>query len=134
VERLLGVMLSPIVTVLDDEDLQHYARFTLSVMRLEENAHPFDRAVHLFPCSMELYTRLQQALSHLPQDVFRRRLGLASSVFLSAASQLGGKPVFSARGYGSRAQFFRDIYSCALAVLRAPYSPEVGHDLFVTPG
>src|ERR1700728_3034776 len=123
VHRLLGALLSPLVTVLDDQDLHHYARFTLSVMRLEEHLHPFVKSAGISPGSMEIHGRLNQALSHLPHDVFRRRLSLSVSLFLSAASHLGGKLILSRKGYPSRAQFFRDTFGASVAVLNAPYPP-----------
>jgi AcrR family transcriptional regulator len=129
VHRLLGALLSPLVTQLEDQDLQHYARFTLSVMRLDEHLHPFVKSADISPDSMEIHARLNQALSHLPHDVFRRRLSLACSLFLSAASHLGGKLVLSRKGYPSRAQFFRDTFGASVAVLNAAYPPEAGNGL-----
>jgi hypothetical protein len=72
---------------------------------------------------MEIHGRLNQALAHLPHDVFRRRLSLSVSLFLSAASHLGGKLILSRKGYPSRAQFFRDTFGASVAVLNAPYPP-----------
>jgi AcrR family transcriptional regulator len=129
VHRLLGALLSPLATALDDQDLQHYARFTLSVMRLEEHLHPFVKSADISPDSMEIHGRLNQALSHLPHDVFRRRLSLSVSLFLSAASHLGGKLILSRKGYPSRAQFFRDTFGAAVAVLNAPYPPAADNGL-----
>jgi AcrR family transcriptional regulator len=129
VHRLLGTLLSPLVTQLDDQDLQHYARFTLSVMRLEEHLHPFVRSADISPSSMEIHGRLNEALSHLPHDVFRRRLSLACSLFLSAASHLGGKLTLSRNGYPTRAQFFRDTFGASVAVLNAPYPPAADNGL-----
>ena len=129
VDRLLGALLSPLVTLLDDQDLQHYARFTLSVMRLEEHLHPFVKSADISPGSMEIHGRLNQALSHLPHDVFRRRLSLSISLFLSAASHLGGKLILSRKGYPSRAQFFRDTFGASVAVLNAPYPPAADNGL-----
>jgi AcrR family transcriptional regulator len=127
--RLLGALLTPLVTLLDDQDLQHYARFTLSVMRLEEHLHPFVKSADISPGSMEIHGRLNQALSHLPHDVFRRRLSLSVSLFLSAASHLGGKLILSRKGYPSRAQFFRDTFGASVAVLNAPYPPTADNGL-----
>jgi AcrR family transcriptional regulator len=112
-----------------DQDLQHYARFTLSVMRLEEHLHPFVKSADISPGSMEIHGRLNQALSHLPHDVFRRRLSLSISLFLSAASHLGGKLILSRKGYPSRAQFFCDTFGASVAVLNAPYPPAVDNGL-----
>jgi AcrR family transcriptional regulator len=123
VHRLLGALLSPLVTVLGEQDLQHYARFTLSVMRLDEHLHPFVKSADISPGSMEIHGRLNQALSHLPHDVFRRRLSLSVSLFLSAASHLGGRLILSRKGYRSRTQFFRDTFGASVAVLNAPYPP-----------
>jgi hypothetical protein len=81
------------------------------------------------PCSMEIHSRLQEALAHLPPDVFRRRMSLAISLFLNAVSQLGGKLVLSRRGYTSREQFFRDTFGASIAVLSAPYPPVAGERL-----
>src|ERR1700677_640279 len=129
VHRLLGALLSPLVTVLDEQDLQHYARFTLSVMRLDEHLHPFVKSADISPASMEIHGRLNQALSHLPHDVFRRRLSLSCSLFLSAASHLGGKLILSRKGYPSRAQFFRDTFGASVAVLNARYPPAADNGL-----
>jgi AcrR family transcriptional regulator len=129
VHRLLGTLLSPLVTELDVQDLQHYARFTLSVMRLDEHLHPFVKSADISPASMEIHGRLNQALSHLPHDVFRRRLSLSCSLFLSAASHLGGKLVLSRKGYPTRAQFFRDTFGASVAVLNAPYPPPADNGL-----
>jgi hypothetical protein len=117
------------VTQLDDQDLQHYARFTLSVMRLDEHLHPFVKSAAISPGSMEIHGRLNDALSHLPHDVFRRRLSLSCSLFLSAASHLGGKLSLSRNGYSSRAQFFRDTFGASVAVLTAPYPPAADNGL-----
>jgi len=122
-ERMLAALLSPLVTQLEDQDLRHYARFTLSVMRLDEHLHPFMKSADISPGSMEIHERLNQALAHLPHDVFRRRLALAVSLFLGAASQLGGKLVLSRKGYATRAQFFADAFGASVAVLKAPYPP-----------
>jgi AcrR family transcriptional regulator len=129
VHRLLGTLLSPLVTQLDDLDLQHYARFTLSVMRLEEHLHPFVKSADISPGSMEIHGRLNEALSQLPHDVFRRRLSLSCSLFLSAASHLGGRLILSRKGYPSRAQFFRDTFGASVAVLNAPYPPPADNGL-----
>jgi AcrR family transcriptional regulator len=129
VKRLLGALLSPLVTVLNGQDLQHYARFSLSLLRLDEHLHPFMKSGDISPGSMEIYARLQRALRHLPPDVFRRRLSLAVSLFLNAASQLGGKLILSRRGYVSREQFFRDTFGASIAVLNAPYPPAAGNGL-----
>jgi hypothetical protein len=117
------------VTLLDDQDLQHYARFTLSVMRLEEHLHPFVKSADISPGSMEIHGRLNQALSHLPHDVFRRRLSLSVSLFLSAASHLGGRLILSRKGYPSRTQFFRDTFGASVAVLNARYPPTADNGL-----
>ncbi|MDB5425356.1 MAG: TetR/AcrR family transcriptional regulator [Phenylobacterium sp.] len=123
-ERMLGALFAPLVTVLDDASLQDYARFTLSVMHLEPHLHPFMKSADISPASMEIHGRLEQCLSHLPPDVFRRRLSLAASVFLNGASQMGGKLVLSADGYATRESFFRDIFRASLGVLSAPFPPE----------
>ena len=133
VQRLLGTLLSPLVTQLEDLDLQHYARFTLSVMRLDEHLHPFVKSADISPGSMEIHGRLKKALSHLPHDVFRRRLSLSCSLFLSAASHLGGRLILSRQGYSSRAQFFRDTFGASVAVLNAPYPPTPDNGLLLPP-
>jgi hypothetical protein len=99
-------------------------------MRLDEHLHPFVRSADISPHSMEIHGRLNEALSHMPHDVFRRRLSLSCSLFLSAASHLGGKLILSRKGYPSRAQFFRDTFGASVAVLNAPYPPAADNGLF----
>jgi AcrR family transcriptional regulator len=124
VERMLAALLAPLVTVLDEAALQDYARFTLSVMHLDPHLHPFMKSADISPASMEIHGRLEQSLSHLPPDVFRRRLSLAASVFLNGASELGGKLVLSENGYATREDFFQDVFRASLGVLSAPFPPE----------
>jgi AcrR family transcriptional regulator len=133
VPRMLGALLSPLVTVLSESDLQTYARFTLSVMHLDPDQHPFERSADISPHSMEIHARLEEALSHLPTDVFRRRLSLAASVFLNGVTQLGGRLTLSQAGYASRESFFQDIFNAALGVLWAPFPPEKHHGLSFAP-
>ena len=73
---MLGVLLMPLVTVLNEHDLEHYARFTLAVMKVEPEQHPFVRSGDISPASMEVHNQLAESLPHLPPDVFRRRLAL----------------------------------------------------------
>lgn len=123
VERMLGALLMPLVTVLREQDLEHYARFTLAVMRLDEHLHPFVKSADISPYSMKIHGRLAQSLSHLPHDAFRRRLSLACSLFLSAASQLGGPLKLTEAGYASRELYFQDVFGASVAVLKAPFPP-----------
>ena len=132
--RMLGALLAPLVTVLDDHDLQAYARFTLSVMHLDPHLHPFMKSADISPHSMEIHARLAHCLDHLPVDVFRRRLSLAASLFLNGVSQVGGKLVLSAKGYASRENFFEDIFSAALGVLSAPFPPQACAGISWAPG
>jgi AcrR family transcriptional regulator len=124
-ERMLGAMMLPLVTVLKEEDLVHYARFTLAVMQLDPLEDPFLKSASFPPASGEIRERVAACLSHLPPDVFRRRLSLANSLFLNAVSQLGGKLRLNAEGYSSRRLFFQDVFDASLAVLSAPFPPRV---------
>lgn len=122
-ERMLGALLIPLVTVLNERDLEPYARFTLAVMKLEPGLHPFVKSADISPASMEIRSRLARRLGHLPQDVFRRRLSLACGLFLSAVSQLGGRLSLSSDGYSSRQVFVQDVFGASVGVLAASYPP-----------
>jgi AcrR family transcriptional regulator len=133
VERMLGVLLMPLVTVMNEHDLEHYARFTLAVMKVEPEQHPFVRSGDISPASMEIHNQLAESLPHLPPDVFRRRLALACSLFLNAAAQVGGKLRLLSNGYSSRRIFFQDMFGAAIAVLNAPFPPAVDADIHMDP-
>ena len=133
VERMLGVLLMPLVTVLSEHDLEHYARFTLAVMKVEPEEHPFVKSGDISPASMEIHTQLEACLSHLAPDVFRRRLALACSLFLSGVAQVGGSLRLSSTGYVSRQAFFQDMFGAAIAVLKAPFPPVANADIHMDP-
>jgi AcrR family transcriptional regulator len=133
VERMLGLLLMPLVTVMNEHDLEHYARFTLAVMKVEPEEHPFVKSADISPASMEIHAQLAASLPHLPPDVFRRRLALACSLFLSAAAQVGGKLRLSSNGYPSRQIFFQDMFSASVAVLTAPFPPGSDPDIHMDP-
>ncbi|MDB5425361.1 MAG: TetR/AcrR family transcriptional regulator [Phenylobacterium sp.] len=122
-ERMLGVMLMPLVTVLNKQDLEHYARFMLAVMHLDPQEHPFMQPSNISPVSTVVRSRVAECLPQLPADVLRRRLSLAIGLFLNAASQLGGKLTLGAGGYSSRSLFFQDVFQASLVVLAAPFPP-----------
>jgi AcrR family transcriptional regulator len=124
-ERMLGATLIPLVTLLGEEDLEHYARFSLAVMSLDPYLHPFVTSVPVSTASTEIRDRLAERLPHLPADVLRRRLSLAVGLFLNAASQLGGQLRLSTEGYSSRRLYFQDAFDASVAVLSAPFPPRV---------
>jgi AcrR family transcriptional regulator len=121
--RMLRILLMPLATDMNAHDLEQYARFTLAVIRVEPEEHPFIKSANISPASMEVHARLEQALSHLPPDVFRRRLALACNLFLGSASQVGGKLRLTRSGYRSRQLYFEDMFEAALAVLAPPFPP-----------
>jgi AcrR family transcriptional regulator len=124
VRRMLGIMLFPLVTVLSEQDLEHYARFILAVIRVKPEDVPFLRTdPELAPASIELEAELVRALPDLPPTVFRRRLSLACNLFLGAASQVGGPLRLMPTGYQSRDAYFLDMFEAALAVLNTPFDP-----------
>jgi AcrR family transcriptional regulator len=133
IERMLGVLLMPLVTAMNEQDLEHYARFTLAVMRVEPEEHPFVKSADISPASMEIHAQLEDALPHLPPDVFRRRLALACSLFLSGAAQVGGKLRLSPNGYWSRQTFFQDMFGASIAVLNASFPPVADPDIHMDP-
>jgi len=122
--RMLRVLLMPLATEMNAHDLEHYSRFTLAVIRVEPEEHPFVKSADISPASMEVHQRLQRALSRLPPDVFRRRLALACNLFLGSASHVGGRLQLTKAGYRSRQLFFEDMFEAALAVLAPPFPPE----------
>ena len=124
VSRMLSCLFSPLVTVLEAQDMKDYARFTLAVMHLDPEQHPFERSADISPASTEIRSKLSESLSHLAPDVFRRRLALSASVFLNGISELGGKLKLSSAGYASNDQYCSDVFEAALAVLTCPFSPE----------
>jgi len=126
--RMLRILLMPLAAEMNAHDFEHYARFTLAVMRVEPEEHPFVKSADISPASMEVHRRLQQALGHLPTDVFRRRLALACNLFLGSASQVGGKLRLTRNGYKSRALYFEDMFEAALAVLAPPFPPDGWQD------
>lgn len=122
VARMLSCLFSPLVTVLEAQDMKDYARFTLAVMHLDPEQHPFMRSTDISPASTEIRSKLSESLSHLGPDVFRRRLALSASVFLNGISELGGKLKLSPGGYISHDQYCSDVFEAALAVLNSPFS------------
>lgn len=122
VARMLSCLFSPLVTVLEAQDMKDYARFTLAVMHLDPEQHPFMRSTDISPASTEIRSKLSESLSHLGPDVFRRRLALSASVFLNGISELGGKLKLSSAGYVSNDQYCSDVFEAALAVLNSPFS------------
>ncbi len=124
VPRLLSCLFSPLVTVLEVQAMRDYARFTLAVMQLDPEEHPFERSADISPASTEIRSKLSESLSHLGADVFRRRLALSASIFLNGISELGGKLKLSPGGYVSHQQYHSDIFEAALAVLTCPFSAE----------
>lgn len=122
VPRMLSCLFSPLVTVLAEQDMKDYARFTLAVMHLDPQEHPFVRSTDISPASTEIRGKLSETLSDLGPDVFRRRLALSASVFLNGISELGGKVKLSPTGYASNDQYRSDVFEAALAVLTAPFS------------
>lgn len=122
VARMLSCLFSPLVTVLETQDMKDYARFTLAVMHLDPEQHPFMRSTDISPASTEIRSKLSESLSHLGPDVFRRRLALSASVFLNGISELGGKLKLSPTGYVSNDQYRSDVFEAALAVLTSPFS------------
>ena len=113
----------PLATAMNPLDFEHFARFTLAVLHVEPEQHPFLKSADISPASIEVVKRLKHALSHLPEDVFNRRCVLACNLFLSSASQVGGKLRFSREGYPSRQLYFEDMFEAALAVLLTPFPP-----------
>lgn len=124
VSRMLSCLFSPLVTVLEAQDMKDYALFTLAVMHLDPEQHPFERSTDISPASTEIRSKLSNSLSHLGPDVFRRRLALSASVFLNGISELGGKLKLSPAGYTSNDQYCSDVFEAALAVLTCPFSAE----------
>ncbi|CAN5239356.1 hypothetical protein BH10PSE4_BH10PSE4_01890 [soil metagenome] len=128
VPRMLSCLFSPLVTVLEVQDMKDYARFTLAVMHLDPEQHPFVRSADISPASTVIHGKLSENLSHLAPDVFRRRLALSASVFLNGISELGGKLKLSPTGYASNDQYCSDIFEAALAVLTCPFSTQARAD------
>ncbi len=128
VARMLSCLFSPLVTVLEAQDMKDYARFTLAVMHLDPEQHPFVRSTDISPASTEIRSKLSESLSHLEPDVFRRRLALSASVFLNGISELGGKLKLSPAGYASTDQYCSDVFEAALAVLTCPFATEARAD------
>jgi AcrR family transcriptional regulator len=123
--RMLRVLLMPLATEMNAHDLEHYARFTLAVIRVEPEEHPFVKSADMSPASMEVHQRLREALGHLPPDVLRRRLALACNLFLGSASHVGGRLQFTRDGYKTRQLFFEDMFEAALAVLGPGFPPKL---------
>src|SRR3546814_11686511 len=81
-EDVLTAMLMPIIHVFSARDRMLYARFMMRLLPLDEDEHPYFKALHLCGPSVEIQRRLQYCLPHLPYDVLNTRVRMAVSIFL----------------------------------------------------
>src|SRR3546814_15891390 len=79
-EDVLTAMLMPIIHVFSARDRMLYARFMMRLLPLDEDEHPYFKALHLCGPSVEIQRRLQYCLPHLDRKSVVEGKGVSVSV------------------------------------------------------
>lgn len=123
-KALLRAWLMPILQIYSQEERLTYARFSLQLLPLDDQHHPYFKSLQFSPASVELTQRIRGCLPDLPGAVFNTRLRLVVSLFLEGVRNERRVIAIGVDNYRNVASFWNDIFQMALAGLMVPFPPD----------
>jgi hypothetical protein len=122
-EDVLTAMLMPIIHVFSARDRMLYARFMMRLLPLDEDEHPYFKALHLCGPSVEIQRRLQYCLPHLPYDVLNTRVRMAVSIFLQGIWDEPRVRALESNPYPEPEMYWNEILQMSRSVFLNAYPP-----------